>query len=205
MSTDTQAPINPLTGDLTTVTVSDTRTGTGKAQVQGRLVAPGLALTPERKSNPKHPDRYAVTHIPTGLAVIPGACGVHALENGEAAAAVGIDWTITDQKAMVDAIRTAGVMQQLMAHWHTCNGRWCTVGDGPEPKSWSFRCLTCRSEWDEYQDDDWPLSYEEARAEAEAHSCEPEMELQSAETGEWGHPWTFETREPITGIEAVRA
>jgi hypothetical protein len=204
MSTTTTVPVNPLTGELTTVTVINRRHPGGTANVQGRIVAPGLALTPFPQLNPKEPARYCLTHIATGLAVIPGTCGVHALKGVETATSVDVDWTITDKDAMVAAIKAHdGFMGWLSSLRFDCSGRWCTVGDGPEPVSWDARCLTCGWQWDEYND--WPLTREEAATKAEEHQCEPEVELRSPETGDWAELWTFEPSTPDESVQGIGA
>lgn len=195
-SPTTTEPVNPLTGELATITVVDRRYPSGVGEVQGRVVVAGLALVPTPKDSPKEPNRYALTHIGTGLAVIPGTCGVHALQAAEKAISVGADWTIASQESMVREIKAIDAfMEVLTSIRFACSPRWCTTGDGPEPSSWSARCLTCSWEWSEEEDDDWPLTREEAAAKAAAHSCGPEVELRSPETGSWAHPWNFEPNE----------
>jgi hypothetical protein len=210
MTADTPdtAPVNPLTGELTTITVHYRTAPDGKAEVLGRIVVPGLALTPALRDNPKQPARYSLTHTPTGLAVIPGVCGVHARKGAEAATSVDVDWTIPDAKQMVAAIKTRdGFMEALALIRQGCSSRWCTDGDGPKPQSAEARCLTCGWQWDEWEDGGWPLTREEATAKATDHRCDPETEIRLSDTGEWAPPRTFRPDTPpavdVAGTEAV--
>jgi hypothetical protein len=201
VSTDIKAPVNPLTGELTTVTVANRHFEGGKGDVQGRVVAPGLAITPLPKLNPKHPDRYSVTHIPTGLAVIPEACGVHVQQAADVTVELGVDWSIPNKEEVTAAGKAAGFLEILIDARFSCSGRWCELGDGPEPPTWSARCTVCGWEWDEYDDvgdTEWPLTADEAKQLADRHECDPYVEVQSP-AGEWMPPRLAPNGRPAPG------
>ena len=184
------SPVNPLTGGLASVKVSSRRDESGFREVQGLVVAPGLAITPHSDNGGgKKPDRYLLTHIPSGLSAGTTFCGVHVQQAAKAAAESGVDWTV-DKTAVVDAIKASDGL--IPALFHVRCADWCD-GDGPKPASWNVRCSTCDWEYDPEDDiDEGPLTYEEARRMGRDHECEPFIEISAPDTSEWHPDWRFD-------------
>lgn len=174
-------PVNPLTGDLTTIAVAK-KAATGETtDVQGRLVAPGLAITPSLSTPANKPSRFKLTHVPTGLMVGRPWCGTHVQEIAEVAVAADVDWT-AGQDQTVAAIKAVDGLSKQFSYW--CDD-WCE-GDGPLPPVWLVRCNTC--DW-ELDDHEGALTAEEAKRAAADHQCEPEIEIRHPETGKWHDEW----------------
>lgn len=182
-------PVNPLAGATDTFTVVDhQRTKKdGRVDVPGRLVAPGLAITASLvpKSKPELPDRFCLTHVGTGLSVVATVCAVHIQQTAEVAAAAGIDWTITGNSEMGAAILVSGKAEEILAARRACDARWCKVGDGPEPLSAAAACDTCDWETDGTDEDQWPLTREEATELALDHECPREVKVQAPGSEKW--------------------
>lgn len=183
MSTEEPKAVDPLIGELSPVSLVHNKE---RKEVQGRLLAPGLAITPSQSERVK-PDRprFNLTHTPTGLAFRTRMCGVHVQEAGRLAAESSVDWTIPDKDDMVAAIKATDLLDRVGPV--TCGDGYCE-GDGPAPPSYGVRCLTCDWEWeDEY--DEGPLTLEQAREQASDHECEKWMEIHSPVTGKWHEKW----------------
>jgi hypothetical protein len=178
-------PVNPLTGDLTTVTIS--RRGNVREDVQARLVAPGLAITPDVPDE-KRPDRprFSVTHVASGLALRTRMCGEHVQVCAEMAVASPVDWTEADQPTLVAAVKETDLLEKTLPI-SPCIYGYCT-GDGPEPPTYSVRCNTCNWEWED-EHEEGPLSRKEAENQAADHECDPDIEIKSPVTGRWHHEW----------------
>lgn len=184
MSADVQPtgqPFPPLGDD--TVPVNVLKEGV-PTQVQGRLVAPGLAITPSMGNKPHKPVRYVLTHVASGLTTGLGRCAVHVEEAAERATGFGIDWT-ADKTAVVEAVKAAGV-PNVLGTAPFCRG-WCD-GDGPEPKSWSVRCNTCGWVWED-EHDEGPLDAKQAKETARDHECEPDVEIAAPDSNRWVEPF----------------
>lgn len=179
MSVPTTVPVSPLTGDPITVRVRDQYTDGGFSETTGCLVTPGLAVTEVTKKDPKFPDRYAITHTISGVSVVPGLCGMHAIEAVRVVMlAPSIDWTLpATGGVLVNAIKAvgSGYLETLTALRRSCDGRWCT-GDGPEPKSAEVECFTCGWEWAEGDNGiEFPLTEAEAEDLRDNHECDPDV------------------------------
>lgn len=180
-------PVNPLTGELTAMTVVRRSRPLETEEVQGRVVKPGLAITAAREDMDRAGRlRFNLTHIPTGLGVAMRMCGKHVQVAADLAAASVVDWTEADSKAMANAVKATDLLD-LLRPVAPCPGGYCE-GDGPEPPSYEVRCNTCDWEWfDEY--DEGPLSREDAARMADDHECDPEVEIKSPITGKWHAEW----------------
>lgn len=135
--------------------------------VEGRIVMPGLAITPTTDN------RYSITHTPSGRALIQGRCARHIETAAElVVAAAGIDWTRDSKTVGTD--ETVRVLALNILHEVPyCERRCDNAYDGP---SWRVRCDTCRWEWeDEYNEG--PLDAKAAKQVAREHECEPEVYL----------------------------
>lgn len=190
-------PVNPLAGDLTTVTI--VRSG-GTQEVQGLIVGPGLAITPSDPDKVK-PDRarFNLTHVPSGLAIQPHMCGVHVQEVAGIVAASPVDWT-GDKDTVVAAVKAHDLVKKITRR---CGDSYCE-GDGPEPPSYNVRCQTCDWEYfDEY--DEGPLSCEQAQRIADDHECEPWIEIHSPVTGKWHEKWSLSDAESKATSEQATA
>jgi hypothetical protein len=187
-------PVNPLVGDLATIAVAR-RSGppVETEDVQGRIVKPGLAITPARadKQLPGRP-RFSLTHVPTGLAVEMQLCGKHVQDAANLAAASPVDWTATDRHAVVADVKSTDLLQQLRSI-APCSDGYCD-GDGPAPPSYGVRCNTCDWEWEEW-DNEGPLSFEDAQRQAGDHECDPEVQIMSPITGKWHADWAVKKAE----------
>lgn len=181
------APTDPLAGDLQTVHVVNPRTANGFHQTRGRVVAPGLAITASADTDQPHPNRYRLTHLPTGLALGTPHCGVHIHAAVQVAVGSGIGWT-AGKDTVTAAAQQIGLAQQLRPL--LCR-RWCD-GDGPKPPSWGVSCTTCG--WQSDEDRDGPLDADDARRLADDHMCEPDVHLEPPNTDKaalaepWGGP-----------------
>lgn len=187
-------PVNPLTGDLTTITVAR-RSGPPPEteDVQGRIVKPGLAITPARadKALPGRP-RFNLTHEATGLSVEALMCGKHIQDAAALADASPVDWTATDRHVVVADIKSTDLIQHLRTI-APCPDGYC-AGDGPAPPSYGVRCQTCDWEWVD-EDEEGPLSFEDAQRQADDHECEPEVQIMSPVTGKWHADWAVKKAE----------
>lgn len=195
-------PVNPLAGDLTTVQVAPSRSGDQRIEVQGIVIAPGLAITPHLDNGGKKPNRYRLTHMPSGLAAGTNHCGVHVQQAAKAAIDAGIDWTV-DKDAVVATIKAQdgliGVLFNLRCR------DWC-AGDGPEPPSWSVRCSTCDWQYDPEDDfDEGPLTFEDASRIGRDHECEPFIEISSPDSPDWHPDWRFAKAGQLVPTTAVCA
>ena len=151
--------------------------------VDGRIITPGLAITPSPGANNERKPRYVLTHIPSGLTAGPSRCAEHIGQAAQLAIDLGIDWN-ADQQTVVDALKAANFGQALMQIGF-CRDH-CS-GDGPEPKSWSVRCNTCDWYWeDEYGEG--PLDAKNAKQMARDHECEPHVELAAPDSDLWISP-----------------
>lgn len=157
--------------------------GGERVEVLGRVVAPGLAITPVVDEKP-HRSRYRLTHVPSGLAVGAGQCAAHIAEAVERATGFGIDWT-ADKALVVEAVKAAGV-PNVLGVAPFCRGH--CVGDGPQPPSWSVRCHTCDWWWDE-EEDEGPLDAKAAKSMARDHECEPEVQIAPPDSERWVDPF----------------
>lgn len=192
--TETREPVNPLTGDLTTITVVRRTVPQPETKdVQARIVKPGLAITlsVRDKQLPGRP-RYSLIHVPTGLGVEALMCGKHVEDAAKLAAASSVDWTAADGHVVVADIKSTDLLQQLRTI-APCPDGYCD-GDGPEPPSYGVRCQTCDWEWFD-EDEEGPLSFKDARRAADGHECEPEIQIMSPVTGKWHADWAVKKAE----------
>jgi hypothetical protein len=190
-------PVNPLTGGLTTITVIRRISPLEREEVHGRVVKPGLAITPARsgKSLPGRP-RFNLTHIPTGLSVEALMCGQHVKDAAELAAASTVDWTQAGRDAVIADINSTDLTEKLRTI-APCKGGYC-AGDDEAPPSYRVRCSTCAWEWED-EEDDGPLSLEDAIRKARGHECEPEVQVMSPVTGKWHEDWMVKKAEEEAG------
>jgi hypothetical protein len=156
-------------------------------EVEGRVIAPGLAITPSVQDN-----RYALTHIPSGLAFLTDRCSAHIDRVAEMAASLsaehGIDWT-QDDKSLTGQPETRKklfvVADAIQSEFGFCRGRACGQEDAP---TWRVRCNTCDWEWDD-EYDEGPLNAKEAKRMARDHECEPDIEIQAPDSDNvWVRP-----------------
>jgi hypothetical protein len=181
MTTTITTPVNPLTGDLTTIRLKSARSEGGFRDVEGLNVAPGLAITPSLDNNGKTPDRYSLSHVTSGLAASGQRCGVHIQETAQIAIKSGVNWLL-DQELVIAAIKKqADLATQLMGGG--CRD-WCE-GDGPKPPSWLIQCKTCDWTYDEFESEGPVATEADARYIADNHECEPWLEIQAPGTDVW--------------------
>lgn len=158
------------------------RTTEPALSVEGEQIVPGLAITPALKHNDAYdgseinPNRWALTHVPSGRTVVSGRCRLHIDQAAAVAGAAAIDWTIPDPKAMAAAIVAAKAMPDIAAVIGRGCPKWKTDCSEPDPPSWSVRCKTC--DWvSEEDEDDGPIDGKRARYLADNHECEPWVEI----------------------------
>lgn len=176
-------PVNPLTEPLTTIFVNRGKTQT---EVQGRVVAPGLAIVPAHQGAPTPGQlRYMLIHIPSGLAVQMDRCGTHVQDVAAAATASGIDWTL-GQDDVTAAIKASDLLEQFRGVGY-CSDRYC-AGDGTPPPTWDVSCDTCYWMWED-EDGAGPLTAQEAKYEAREHRCDPQVTIKDPGTGLWHDPY----------------
>jgi hypothetical protein len=202
-SETTAAAVNPLAGDLTTIKVADSRASDERREVQGLIVAPGLGITPHRDNDGEKPNRYCLTHIPSGLAAGTNHCGMHVQQAAKTAIAADIDWT-ADKTTVVAEIKAAEGLIDALFHLRCTD--WCE-GDGPQPPSYSVRCSTCDWQYDPDEDDydEGPLTFEDARRMGRDHECEPFIEISVPDTSDWHPDWRFDKAGQLIPITAVCA
>ena len=174
-------PVNPLVEPLTAIAVG--KVGTQRT-VQGRMVAPGLAITPD-KPRERGGLRYALTHVPSGLAARLDLCGVHVQDMVKLAVDSGIDWTLGLDEVTA-AIKAVDLGTQLRKAGY-CRDDWC-AGDGTPPPSWEVSCSTCY--WSSADEPDTgPFDAKDAKYEAREHRCEPEVTIRDPATKKWHDPY----------------
>lgn len=179
--TETELPVNPLTGDLIPVRVYGKNTWT---DAEGKLVTPGLAIT--RTADSDGPARFNLTHLGTGRAATLRRCGKHILDAAQLATEIGIDWTITDMDEITAAVKATSFAEDVKQRIGWMCDTHC-VGDGPKPLVWSVSCSTCH--WYSGDDGEEPFTAAEAKEVADEHRCEPEMSIRHPVTGKWHDPW----------------
>jgi hypothetical protein len=196
------ASVNPLTGDLVTISVVRSTNPPAREDVAARMIKPGLAIVSAKPDDqPEGRQLFNLCHVPTGLGVSMRMCGQHVQVAAELAAATPVDWTVPDKNDVVAAIKTTDLLDQLRPI-SPCRD-WC-AGDGPEPPSYSVRCHTCDWEWVD-EDDEGPLSLKAAERLADGHECEPEVQIKSPVTDRWHATWDIARAEKAAQQEAVAA
>lgn len=161
--------------DEVTVHVARSR-GRGRIPVTGRLVIPGLAITP-CIDNPT--TRYVITHIRSGLALIPNRCAVHIEDAARLVAAIPtpIDWAAEFDKDRdrEEALALAEKVREVIG---VCSRSRCDLPPGT--RSYDARCNTCG--WTaldgiDEESDAWPLTAMAAARAASRHDCEPDVQV----------------------------
>lgn len=119
-------PVDPMTGDLTPVTV---RWGGLPLALDGRLVAPGLAITasPTNKAAGLRGPRYDLVHVGSGRYVVSHRCGAHIRDAADVAVGTGLDWTAPADEVTV-AVRALDLSRLVRAAIGVCRPWYC-VGD----------------------------------------------------------------------------
>ncbi|MGN9802026.1 hypothetical protein [Micromonospora sp. L32] len=169
---------------MSTQTVQTVQIIRGKdlIDVEGRIIAPGLAITPSGDEG----TRFGISHLPSGKAVITGRCAEHVEEAARLITGhpKPIDWTRTDEAIVADEAAKDLVVSVngAVGPCYGCGPKY----DGP---TWSVRCTTC--DWDWQDDfDEGPLDVEAARSMARDHECEPNVQLRPpGENSKWVPEW----------------
>lgn len=155
--------------DTIPVTVENWRTG--PQEVQGRLVVPGIAITPYSNTS----DRFVLTHIPSGKAFLHSRCAEHIEVAAQAVReATDIDWTLpADQVTKVESV---ALLAQSITRDGTRDGCYPCRDEVDPATVWSVRCRTCG-----WEDDGMagPTSAKAARDLADDHTCEPDVEIEA--------------------------
>jgi len=151
--------------------------------VEGRVIAPGLAITASLGGN----NRYVITHTPSGLAVMNDRCAEHIDAIAALITAHPIDWTRSDPHVVGKDPEVRRVVSDANGKVGWCRGR-CNPSTPPAP-TWSVRCNTCDWEWED-EDGEGPLDAKAAKEMARDHECEPEVELcPPGDDAKWVPEW----------------
>ncbi len=152
--------------------------GDKDAQVEGELIAPGLAITPMPD---RVEERFSITHMPSGRSAIQDRCAKHIEDAAALLLLADVDWTVpvaelVAQQAVKDLIASTS---KALGH---CR-RFC--GTGP---SWQVRCHTCDWEY-EPELEDGPLDAKNAKWIADEHRCDPEVQIAAPDSTKWLATW----------------
>lgn len=174
-----------------TVTVTVTSySGVEGPEVEGLLITPGLAVTPSLDT----PNRFSLTHIPSGRYVIPSQCAEHVEEAAQMAKGAGIDWTRDKEAIVADPTVRELVPTLVNRCWGRCNP------STPQPPPWRVQCHTCGWVWEDEEDEG--CDAKEAKQLALEHECEPEVTIAPSDGDTWYLP--YEVKDDGTLPERAR-
>lgn len=113
-------------------TLTDTvriATNVGSKDVPGRIVAPGLALTPSVINDARH----VITHLPSGVTLVYGRCPVHAQAAADMLTAGSFDWTRPAADLLADPACVAHIraVHDRFPHQYGLAAVDCAACDGP--------------------------------------------------------------------------
>lgn len=160
--------------------------------VEGRIIAPGLAITPSMY----HEGWSCISHLPSGKAVISGRCPEHVEDAARFLTGhpTPIDWTQPEEAIVGDqAIKDFIVsVNDAVGRCYDCGPKY----DGP---TWSVRCTTCDWRWED-EFNEGSLDAKAAKDMARNHECEPEVELSPpGDSNEWFAEWLVKDDGTIGG------
>jgi hypothetical protein len=168
----------------------------GDVQVEGFPVAPGLAIVPSLNE----PDRFSLTHVPSGRAVIQGKCLEHIETVMRSVRDFPIDWTRAPEELVADeAVKDAA--RSLNDEAGFCYGR-CNPSTPPQP-SWRVYCRTCHWEWED-EFGEGPLDAETAKKMARDHDCQPEVQIGPPDSDRWLDPFFVNDDGTLKGSAPTR-
>lgn len=161
--------------------------------IEGELVAPGLAITPALRPNADthqpepRPNRWTMTHTPTGRSFGLSRCRTHIEQAAQLAAEAPVDWTTPDMHAVADAVKATTLLLDIRAAMRNpCPDRKPDCSQ-PDPPTWRVRCKTCTWEWGE-DDEEGVLDAKEAKQVAQDHDCEPWVQISPPDGDDWLSP-----------------
>lgn len=171
--------------------------GTTIREVEGQIVAPGIALAQVAQE----PNRYSLVHLASGLSFVWNRCGRHAAIAAELVRkATDVDWTVPVGEVMTDQAKDLHKQIRNAIGW-ACDRR-CDVD--PDAVSWEVRCSTCDWEWDG-EDDEGPLDAEEAKRLARDHECEPYVEIKGPGMDRWHEEWRVNKDGTLYEVKAAKS